>query len=151
VRVEDIYSRDGERRDQYSFRPHHSLPPSLLPFFLLTSPHTHTQRHLTNLCVSASVWESEIRTARCGNVTHVSELEFPDADPPCHFCCEQASTAIHDESRLQIVSGGKNKSLILRALIMPPCLTYRAGSEPRWEYAQWIRSIHQPPLPQCAK
>ena len=58
---------------------------------------------------SILVWESEIRTARCGDVavTHISELDFPDLDPPCHFCCEQASTAIHDESRLQIVSGGK--------------------------------------------
>ena len=60
--------------------------------------------------LSLIVWEDEIRTACCGDVavTHVSELDFPDADPPCHFCCEQASTAIHDESRLQIVSGGKN-------------------------------------------
>ncbi|CAL8071827.1 unnamed protein product [Orchesella dallaii] len=61
---------------------------------------------------SVEVWESEIRTARCGNVavTHVSELDYPDADPPCHFCCEQASTAIHDASRLQIVSGGLVRS-----------------------------------------
>ncbi|KAF4533281.1 hypothetical protein B566_EDAN010516 [Ephemera danica] len=39
-------------------------------------------------------------------VEHLSDLSYPDADPPCHFCCKQTSTAIHDENRLKIVSRG---------------------------------------------
>nr|CAD7200811.1 unnamed protein product [Timema douglasi] len=39
-------------------------------------------------------------------VEHLADLRYPDADPPCHFCCQQTSTSIHDENRLKIVSGG---------------------------------------------
>jgi hypothetical protein len=39
-------------------------------------------------------------------VEHLPDLRYPDGDPPCHFCCQQTSTSIHDENRLKIVSGG---------------------------------------------
>ena len=40
-------------------------------------------------------------------VEHLPDLRYPDGDPPCHFCCQQTSTSIHDENRLKIVSGGE--------------------------------------------
>ncbi|XP_065573407.1 uncharacterized protein LOC136035501 isoform X3 [Artemia franciscana] len=39
-------------------------------------------------------------------VEHFSDLGYPRGDPPCHFCCKQASRPIHDKTRLQIFSGG---------------------------------------------
>ena len=41
-------------------------------------------------------------------VEHLADLRYPDGDPPCHFCCQQTSTSIHDENRLKIMSGGKS-------------------------------------------
>ncbi|GLG97377.1 hypothetical protein R5R35_009368 [Gryllus longicercus] len=43
-------------------------------------------------------------------VEHLADLRYPDGDPPCHFCCQQTSTSIHDENRLKIVSGGLVRS-----------------------------------------
>ena len=40
-------------------------------------------------------------------IEHLSDLHYPDADPPCHFCSKQSSLAIHDSNRLKIVSGGR--------------------------------------------
>lgn len=42
-------------------------------------------------------------------VEHLADLRYPDGDPPCHFCCQQTSTSIHDENRLKIVSGGETR------------------------------------------
>ncbi len=39
-------------------------------------------------------------------IEHLSDLHYPDADPPCHFCSNQSSLSIHDSNRLKIVSGG---------------------------------------------
>ncbi|XP_046644765.1 uncharacterized protein LOC124331523 isoform X1 [Daphnia pulicaria] len=40
-------------------------------------------------------------------IEHLSDLHYPDADPPCHFCSNQSSLSIHDSNRLKIVSGGR--------------------------------------------
>ncbi|KAF0295199.1 hypothetical protein FJT64_007227 [Amphibalanus amphitrite] len=37
---------------------------------------------------------------------HVSDLIYPNQDPPCHFCDVNRSEPIHGENRLRIVSGG---------------------------------------------
>ncbi|XP_037077066.1 uncharacterized protein LOC119098246 [Pollicipes pollicipes] len=40
------------------------------------------------------------------SVEHVSDLIYPNQDPPCHFCDGNKSEPIHGEARLRIVSGG---------------------------------------------
>ncbi|XP_046406302.1 uncharacterized protein LOC124171204 [Ischnura elegans] len=57
-----------------------------------------------------TVLESKLHSDPELGVEHLTDLNYPDADPPCHFCCKQSSTSIHDENRLKIVSGGLVRS-----------------------------------------
>ncbi|XP_059491244.1 uncharacterized protein LOC132205895 [Neocloeon triangulifer] len=69
--------------------------------------HNH-HHHATDPTVS--VLQSKLNSEPEMGVEHLSDLSYPDADPPCHFCCHQTSTSVHDENRLTIMSRGLVRS-----------------------------------------
>ena len=83
-------------------------------FSLLTREKTNS----LSMCVclrGEAVLQSKLNSEPEMGVEHLSDLNYPDADPPCHFCCHQTSTAVHDENRLTIMSRGR-KSIFSHSL-----------------------------------
>ncbi|XP_065333971.1 uncharacterized protein LOC135935509 isoform X3 [Cloeon dipterum] len=70
--------------------------------------HHHHQQQPTDPTVS--VLQSKLNSEPEMGVEHLTDLNYPDADPPCHFCCHQTSTSVHDENRLTIMSRGLVRS-----------------------------------------
>ena len=92
-----------------------------IPFFLMTQfdllffshvSHPVGNGDVINITIypsttTTTVLEDQLKSGpEMTRIEHLSDLHYPDADPPCHFCSNQSSLSIHDSNRLKIVSGG---------------------------------------------
>ncbi|XP_059351050.1 uncharacterized protein LOC130695239 isoform X2 [Daphnia carinata] len=108
---------EGSRHlHQHHYQHHHAGQASLLlqPHLRAesVSPEPASLRLIeptsSGLAYLERVLEDQLKSGpEMTRIEHLSDLHYPDADPPCHFCSNQSSLSIHDSNRLKIVSGGR--------------------------------------------
>ena len=124
-------------------------------FLLLLSPSARMcpSRHRRR-----AVLEDQLKSGpEMTRIEHLSDLHYPDADPPCHFCSNQSSLSIHDSNRLKIVSGGINDDVYVafvfffQSIVIFFFFTFlptRESSRTRWQPGLDQSALHQPAVTQ---
>ncbi|PNF21116.1 Pleckstrin homology domain-containing family G member 7 [Cryptotermes secundus] len=114
--------KPAEKRRRFFMRKQTNSAPDSFDGALPVPPPKHKEHHSVSFCLGnvrrcrgsdSSFLPPALPTIQLEpelGVEHLPDLRYPDGDPPCHFCCQQTSTSIHDENRLKIVSGGLVRS-----------------------------------------
>ncbi|XP_069692968.1 uncharacterized protein [Periplaneta americana] len=114
--------KPAEKRRRFFMRKQTNSAPDSFDGPYQVPPGKHKEHHSVSFCLGSvrrcrgsdsSIQPPALPTIKLEpelGVEHLSDLRYPDGDPPCHFCCQQTSTSIHDENRLKIVSGGLVRS-----------------------------------------